>query len=145
MDHNNHFDQFDPAFDEESDEDLEDLAILHNEDDHDLDYPEFREKILGEYYFSGTDWYLIKWGNSPIIQSSWQNKTFIDENYKKLVQDWKEQKLLIAQGKRSTFDVLAFTKAASEVDDLEKGIRNLRRWKRQVKGVLEAIIASKVD
>lgn len=139
---------FDSSFEDEEC-DAESLASeLNGTDDffNDGGLHPVPERILAENHSRGRTWYLVKWVNCPVVRSSWEIRYLgFDCDYRILLKAWGVEKILQAQGKKTPFDVDAFNKANDEIDNLEKGRRNLRRWKRQLKGIRAAITAIKVD
>lgn len=143
LDDDDHF--FDSSYEDEEC-DAESLASLENEEENQSAFVTEPEKILAEHHSYRHTWYLVKWENCPLVQSSWEIDTNLTKSeYKNLLDAWREEKVLQNQGQKDPFDLQAFTRLVDDTKKLEQGRRNLRRWKRQVKGIIAAITVSKVD
>jgi len=130
---------------EDDDCDAESLASLQTEDNITYDRP---EAILAEAHLHDRVWYLIKWENCPFIRSSWEIKGSLgldEETHKGVFEAWEREKVLQLSGQKPPFDAEAFVRAVDKSEKLDKARRNLRRWKRQLKGVLSAVTANKGD
>lgn len=141
---------FDSDYDD-GESDTESVADLH--EPYLADEESFAaEKILAERrggggYVTRQIQYLIKWKNFPVIRSTWESREAVLDyhNYSALSRAYSEAKIQQEKGQIPFFDVDAFTRAVKELEDLEKGRRNIRRWKRQLQGVLQAIESTKVE
>lgn len=116
-------------------EDNESLASL-NTDDGQLHLP---EKILAQVTSKhGFEWYLVKWQDCSILRSSWEDRNLSDL-YPGIFRTWQIEQKNQAKGKSPYFDLEAFNKAVSEVEQAERQRRILRRLKRQITRVISIV------
>lgn len=145
MDSGDDFDLFDSDY---QDDESTSQSLAELQEDADTDEPFAVERILAERQRQGQVEYLIKWENFPLLRSTWEFQEAlvgIGLISKSLIDLWKIEKFQQKQGTKAPFDVDAFHRALKEIQELEKGRRNLRRWKRQLKGVVQAINSTKVE
>lgn len=146
LQNNDDDDLFDSSYEDEEC-DAESLASLQNEEHYSVSVP---EKILAETHWRSDIVYLVKWDKCPLFRSSWESEaSLIDssgtDTTNKLLEIWKVERQLQKEGKKPAFDLEGFLEALNHTERLEKGRRNLRRWKRQLKGILAAITVDKED
>lgn len=97
------------------------------------------EKILArqdiKHNNQDRSWYLVKWENCPILRSSWETGDLFQE-YPKLLQDWdvEQQRRVAGEG---VFDLEAFNKAVADLETAYTRRRQLRRLKKDVRGLLQ--------
>lgn len=127
--------------DEEDDlQDVEDTESLASAEEDQQDHPP--EAVLSEFVGkNGLIWYLIKWQDSPFLQSSWESTTIFDD-CPALLEKWKEEKQRQFEGKSKPLDVKAFNEAVADVETAQRQRRILRRLRRRIKNILNVIDVS---
>jgi hypothetical protein len=121
----------------EVDDDSDSLSSL---DSDGSDYP--IERILAEFKGkNGHTWFLVKWQYCPLVRSSWECSTIFFET-PWILDQWKVEKQLQAEGKSEPLDIAAFNKVVNDVEVAERQRRRLKSFRKQAQSILRAITAS---
>lgn len=132
-----------PSFDVdiiESDTDAESLASIES-------IPQSNrpviEKILADVSDSSGDpfWYLVKWQQSPLLNSSWETDSFF-KDHPGVLDEWLREKQRIKEGQSKAFNITAFHSLLRELEAAQRGKRQIRRFKRQVGKALDNFLTT---
>lgn len=134
--------QVDHLYDILDDVDIEDtestesqFSFLDDGPDHPI------EKILAEFIGkSGHIWYLVKWQDCPLVNSSWECKVAFKE-VPWIFDEWSREKQRIAEGKSKEFDIVQFSNLVSDLESKQRLKRELRRYTRVAERALADLIA----
>lgn len=101
------------------------------------------EKILAEYTRIGSlTWYLVKWKDSPLLRSSWENIQSVQiytTVAPEILENWKEEKKRQAEGKTKPLNLEAFLQAVEDLENAQRERRKLRRFKNKINRILSAV------
>lgn len=116
-----------------SDEDT--VSTISTAESEQKDYYEV-EGILSERTVNGTTEYLVKWKGYPDHRHTWEGEGQFDNE--DTLFEWRENKMRISRGLLKPFDVLAWERAKSRLQER-------RREKRKKRGLLVAEESSSTD
>lgn len=109
-------------------------------DEDETEYP--IERILAEFTDKhGHIWYLVKWTDCPLVQSSWEC-ALIFKDVPEVLAEWDQEKQRQAEGKSSPIDIKAFNNAVQDVEEAQRYKRRLRDLRKQAQAILANITAN---
>jgi hypothetical protein len=83
-------------------------------------------------------WVLIKWTNSPVLESSWEHYSILDE-YPTVRETWEAELKRQAEGSSVPFGLVEFNTKLREQEVLRRQRRKLRRFRRHIEHILSIL------
>lgn len=122
---------------EEYDDDVESVRSEHSESDSEP----VIERIVAEFKATnGHVWYLVKWADSPLHQSSWECIVLFN-SVPWVWDEWLREKQRQLEGKSEPFDIAAYNKLVLNIELCERQKSRLRHLKSQAQNILRFITA----
>lgn len=85
-------------------------------------------------------WVLIKWTNSPVLESSWEHSSILDD-YPKIRERWEVEQKRQIEGKSVPFDVEEFNIRLREQEIVGRQRRKLRRFRKHIRHIVDILQA----
>jgi hypothetical protein len=117
---------------EEYDDDVESVRSEPTESDTEPSI----ERIIAEFKATnGHVWYLVKWVDCPVYQSSWECALFFS-SVPWVWDEWLREKQRQQEGKSEPFDIAAFNKLVLNIELCERQKIRLQHLKSQAQNLL---------